>query len=176
MLGFQFVWVLTLSTGYRLLSRYDHIHPAELRTCRQFPAHARQMAKDAASSIRVHDFHVFVFDETRIARGRVGTICQMTGQMDDSWGVAFTEEHSRNIYINPAILSLDNVLYNVLLHELLHVCGLAHSDHPGMMNYSVRYDIQTGRYVEDNERRWLSIDDWDGLHLSRLLSEVEVFD
>ena len=67
-----------------------------------------------------------------------------------------------NIYISNELLQNVNVLYNVLLHELLHFVGLDHSTEVGMMNYSVRLD-RYGTSTLYDHKWYMSIDDYLGI-------------
>jgi hypothetical protein len=158
---------------FRLLSIPQYIYPVELTVCPGLAPGITQLAKDAASAIRSHDFAIFVFDEGYQYRENVGTIC--TTHVDHMMPPAYTDPVTRNVYLSPDIIPFEHTLYNVLVHELLHASGLAHSKRPGMMNYSIRFDETAQVYIEDAYRQWLSLDDTEGLHLVRMLSDDCVF-
>lgn len=65
-----------------------------------------------------------------------------------------------DIYISTRLLQgTPTTLYNVLYHEVLHSYGLAHSQHPGLMNYSLSVD-QNVAVIEDSTKLWPSAHDW----------------
>lgn len=82
-----------------------------------------------------------------IQAGVVGTICQASNI--SFYAATFSRGLSRDVIISDRLLWTPNTMFNVLYHEVLHVCGLAHSNNPGVMNYTMRYNNQYGAVIED---------------------------
>jgi hypothetical protein len=156
--------LLCLAGAFRILDT-THRHPRHAVPCPDLPADALQTLQDAASHVRGHGFGLYVFHHPGASSD--GVVCHTEHAYIRS--PAYTDLWTGDVLFDRRLLAAPNALYNVLLHELLHVAGLGHSGVPGMMNYSVVYDPVLQVYQEDRDRRWLSNDDRRGLEVTRAL-------
>jgi predicted Zn-dependent protease len=117
-------------------------------------------------SNQIADFYISNFQAT-------GEICNVNTNIYNYGYMTYTNYgHYTNIYIHNKLLMHENSLDNVLLHEVLHSMGLDHSLNPGVMNYSLQFNINN--YVmNDNNKLWLSKDDLNGLIL--LLINIYIY-
>ena len=78
---------------------------------------------------------------------------------------SYIESDVTNITISTVLKDYPNVLYNVILHEVLHSLGLNHDGEDGLMSYVVRtsYNWFMNRPVEDERKLWLSINNFEGI-------------
>ena len=157
---------LCLLNAFRILDT-THQHPRHTVPCSELPADALQTLKDVASHIRGHGFGMYVFHRDWGSSPGDSIVCQ--AEYASIHSPAYTDLWTGDVLFDRRLLATPNTLYNVLLHELLHVAGLGHSGVPGMMNYSVVYDQVLQVYHEDRDRRWLSNDDRCGLEVTRAL-------
>jgi hypothetical protein len=145
--------------GYVILDNVVPSFPKVLNLCEDIDPILEQTAYDVSENIP--NFYVSSIHSVNINMNATGYICN---QEDGHYGYMSYNHNTNNtnIWINNELLLTPNTLYNVLLHEVLHSFGLAHSDVEGMMNYSLSTNW-LGYVKNDEKKLWISFDDIIGL-------------
>jgi len=154
---FSLVKPFKLSDYYNSNKKAIDIYP-----CQYISEKLWDTANDAVSAVNDLDYFKIVLHRKHHLSDKVNTICETD---DRSATVFYTEYYPPriDIVINNNLQYSTNSLYNVILHELGHTVGLAHSDTYGMMNYSVSLTGQDNLFIDDDRKLWLSNDDINGI-------------
>jgi hypothetical protein len=94
----------------------------------------------------------------------LSTICN---KRHAEYGYTLTSRTRADIWISNTVLAYPTTLHNVVLHEVLHACGLGHSTQEGIMGSYAVSETWWGQVVEDTTRLWPSADDLQGLQYLR---------
>ena len=144
-----------LTAGYLLLGRVGLTYPKVLNVCSSLSPTLKDTIDEVSEHMSRNGYPVLIQEDNN-----TGTICN---QPKGHYGYTTLDNNRTDIYINNKLLYLPNTLYNVLLHEILHSIGLAHSDKQGIMSYAIS-ETWYGYPKEDERKLWLSIDDLQGLY------------
>lgn len=154
---FRFIKLLCipLVSSFTILNTVNPVFPKIIEPCPRISRRLLKTSKEVSSHFTDSGYPVII-DSTNSS----GRICN---QPQKEYGYTIPYENYTSIFISNRILSYPNSLYNVVLHEILHSCGLHHSNKKGMMNYAVSENIFR-MIKEDSTKLWLSFDDLSGLY------------
>lgn len=165
-LSFGFVNIFS----YKLFDFYNLTsNPIPLYTCCNIEPKLLETTKHAIDHINSHNIINISLKEELYSHeiNDVNSICSYNDGEYESYGFTLLTDTDEDIYINKKLLETNNTLYNVCLHELVHLMGMDHSTEHGIMNYTISTNAPSifGSTIvkEDRIKLWLSIDDINGL-------------
>ncbi len=164
LLGFAYPWKLN-----RFWNHYEKVY--HITPCENIIESIYDQGINVMNHINSYDMFILQYKNTSYRESEENqeriTYCQ--GGERESF-TSFSE-NSMDVRIGIDLIYHPNVLFNVILHEFVHMMGLIHSDHPGIMNYSIILD--RFMYIkEDNNRLWISPDDYTGIRNNYVDSKV----
>lgn len=155
LLGFAYSWKLN-----SFWNHYEKVY--QITPCEDIIESIYEQGLSVMNQLNRYDMFILQYKNTSYRESDVNqeriTYCQ------GGEGESFTRfsENSMDVRIGIDLVYHPNVLFNVILHEFVHMMGLVHSEHPGIMNYSILLD--RFMYIkEDNSRLWISPDDYTGI-------------
>ena len=165
-----FLSFLPIIFGYNIFDWYNLTsNPLIFHKCCDIDDKLLDTTKAVISHINSHDIlnvslHNEIYDHEV---NNVNTICNYN--KDDNTPFAYTllTDSDEDIYVSDELLTTNNTLYNVVLHEFIHSLGLNHTETGSIMNYKI--EIESGslfyrpKIVEDRAKLYLSIDDMEGM-------------
>jgi hypothetical protein len=153
-------WFIAPVFAYELFDARWASTSFQFHPCSNLTPLTWKSAQHSADILRPYVDIELIPETQPVAENSINTICNTRS------GYGFTRLYMPNntiteadIFVNP-ILTGHN-LNNVMLHEMMHAVGLNHSDRPGIMNYSVRMDINQN--ILSDPPMYLSLDDIQGL-------------
>ncbi len=169
-----FLSLLCSGFGFKLFPFYNlSSNPLELHTCCNIEDKLLEYTKDAVNHINQHNIiNISIKDEKyEHETNSVNSICSYPHGKFEGYGFTLlssnNEKSDQDVYISQKLIDTNFTLYNVILHELIHMCGVDHSDDPQSI---MRYKIQVSsslfgekQIVEDRSKLWLSYDDIQAL-------------
>jgi len=165
-----FLSILPLIFSYKMFDFYNLTsNPIPLYKCCNIEPKLLDTTKLAIDHINSHNIINITLKEELYSHeiNDVNSICSYNDGEYDEYGFTLLTDTDEDVYINKKLLETNNTLYNVVLHELVHLMGMDHSTEPSIMSYkvSVKYPSLFGSssIEEDRSKLWLSIDDINGL-------------
>ena len=165
----QIILSSTLIVDSYMLLPYRNISSPDINFygCTEISTDLIDTTKSVMRKLNEYDLFKFSYiDEIEYGHGKNGfnTICNLDLDEESSSRFGYCRNYSP--YFNESDIGISdklsgNNLYNVVLHELIHSVGLDHTLIPGIMNYSII--STTNGYVRDNNKLWLSVDDYSGM-------------
>lgn len=148
--------LISLTTSFQIFQNYELKYPRYITPCYDIDKRLFDTLSDVVESIS--DVYPVIITNTEQVDS---TICN-----EANYGLkyGYLDLNTKTLGISNLLLDKQNTLYNVVLHEICHLIGLAHDTSTmGIMgSYSVTVEYG-GSVNNDNHKLWLSLDDLLGL-------------
>ena len=144
--------LFVVSNAFKLLTNYTPPNQLLLRPCSQINPVILETTYHVCTALR----KTGVVDCEVSELGNVNVCSAPNGH----YGTFYP--NTKEIWLNDLLIHFKKLIFNIILHEIVHALGLDHSKEIGIMSYSVRQDSY-GITLEDSTELWPSIDDFRGL-------------